>query len=253
MWCDSSGVGRSRTPGPILGIHLGMSGKIVVADRGGQEIDGGDYWERGRRPGDHRFSRFVLTFADGGSLLLIDPRRLGRVRLDPPVERLGPDAQGIPLRAFRAALARGTAPVKARLLDQEAIAGIGNLLADQALWLARINPARRVDELTPDEVRRLHRAVTRSVDRATAGGGVHTLSLLEFRRAGAVCPRDGAPMSRGTVGGPHDLVVFARAALTGQTEAPPPRKVRRRSVLWRLGQPRRRVVGRLSSIMRSCA
>jgi formamidopyrimidine-DNA glycosylase len=201
MWCDSSGVGRARTPGPTLGIHLGMSGKIVVADAAGHEIDGGDYWERGRQPGDHRFSRFRLSFADGGSLLLIDPRRLGRVRLDPPVERLGPDAQGIPLREFRAVLARGRAPVKARLLDQEAIAGIGNLLADQALWLARVSPARPVDQLTPTEVQRLHRAVRRSVDLAIARGGVHTLSVIELRRAGAVCPRDGAPMVRGTVGG----------------------------------------------------
>jgi formamidopyrimidine-DNA glycosylase len=118
------------------------------------------------------------------------------------VDELGPDAQGITLREFRAALARGrTAPVKARLLDQSAVAGIGNLLADQALWLARVNPARPVGELSAAEVQRLHRAVRRSVDRATAGGGVHTLSLLGSRRAGAVCPRDGAPMVRGTVGG----------------------------------------------------
>jgi formamidopyrimidine-DNA glycosylase len=202
MWCDTSGAGRARTPGPALGIHLGMSGKIVVADAQGHEIDGGDYWERGRRPGDHRYSRFALSFADGGSLLLIDPRRLGRVRLDPPIDELGPDAQGITLRDFRTVLARGrTAPVKARLLDQSAIAGIGNLLADQALWLARINPARPVGQLSAADVQRLHRAVRRAVDRAVAGGGVHTLSLLDFRRAGAQCPRDGAPMARATVGG----------------------------------------------------
>ena len=89
MWCETSGVGRSRTPGPMLGIHLGMSGKIVIADGTAHEVDGGDYWERGRAPGDYRFSRFSLTFADGGALLLVDPRRLGRVRLDPPVERSG--------------------------------------------------------------------------------------------------------------------------------------------------------------------
>src|SRR6185312_8354873 len=101
MWCDTSGAGRSRTPGPALGIHLGMSGKIVVADPDGVEIDGGDYWERGRAKGDYRYSRFALSFADGGRLLLIDPRRLGRVRLDPDVEALGPDAQHVTLREFR--------------------------------------------------------------------------------------------------------------------------------------------------------
>src|SRR5919206_2192757 len=102
MWCETSGSGRARTPGPVLGIHLGMSGKIVIADPDGAEIDGGDYWERGRALGDYRWSRFSLTFADGGRLLLVDPRRLGRVRLDPPVEQLGPDARDASAAQFRA-------------------------------------------------------------------------------------------------------------------------------------------------------
>jgi formamidopyrimidine-DNA glycosylase len=201
MWCDTSGVGRSRAPGPVLGIHLGMSGKMVFGDGRGEEIDGGDYWERGRAHGDHRFRRFALTFADGAYLELIDPRRLGRVRLDPPVETLGPDAREITRTQFRAAMDRGTAPVKARLLDQEAVAGVGNLLSDQALWLARINPARPVDELSPAEVDRLHRGVRSAVESAIEGGGVHTLAVVAGRAKGAVCPRCGAPMARGSVGG----------------------------------------------------
>ncbi len=201
MWCDTSGAGRSRTLGPTLGIHLGMSGKIVIDDGHGKEIDGGDYWERGRAPGDYRFSRFALTFEDGGALMLIDPRRLGRVRLDPPVERLGPDAAEVKPAEFRALISRGTAPTKARLLDQEAIAGIGNLLADQALWLAKINPSRPVRELSPADVDRLYRGVRRAVGSAIDGGGVHTLSVIPFRKADALCPRCGSPMKRGTVGG----------------------------------------------------
>jgi formamidopyrimidine-DNA glycosylase len=201
MWCDTSGVGRSRIRGPLLGIHLGMSGRIVFGDGRGQEIDGGDYWERGRRPGDHRFLRFGLTFEDGSYLALIDPRRLGRVRLDPPVETLGPDAREITADEFRSVLARGTAPVKARLLDQEAVAGVGNLLADQTLWLAKVWPSRPVGELTRPEVDRLYRALHDTVEAAVAGGGVHTLGVVPFRVAGAHCPRCGAPMARGTVGG----------------------------------------------------
>jgi formamidopyrimidine-DNA glycosylase len=201
MWCATSGVGRSRAASPMLGIHLGMSGKIVIADRRGSEIDGGDYWERGRAPGDYRFTRFALEFADGGALRLIDPRRLGRVRLNPPVEALGPDAAEITPAQFRAALARGSAPVKARLLDQEAIAGVGNLLADQALWLARINPARSVRDLSRADVDRLYRGVRRAIGTALDQGGVHTLSMIPARRPGGLCPRDGAPMQRGTVGG----------------------------------------------------
>ncbi|MET0424004.1 MAG: DNA-formamidopyrimidine glycosylase family protein [Actinoplanes sp.] len=194
MWCDTG------DDGPELGIHLGMSGKIVIADRDGTEIDGGDYWEGRRGSGDYRWSRFALTFADGGRLLLVDPRRLGRVRLDPPVDALGPDAATITPAQFRAALARGTAPVKARLLDQEAVAGIGNLLADQILWSARINPARPVDRLSGDDVDRLLRATRRAVRLAIRDGGVHTLELIPFRHAGGRCPRDGAPMAKSTVG-----------------------------------------------------
>jgi formamidopyrimidine-DNA glycosylase len=194
MWCETSG-------GPVLGIHLGMSGKIVVADGHGYEVDGGDYWDRGRKPGDYRFNRFTLSFDGGAFLMLVDPRRLGRVRLDPPVEKLGPDARLIRPVQFRAMLARGTAPVKARLLDQEAIAGIGNLLADQVLWQAKVKPARPVDTLSPAEVDRLLRAVRNAVEAAVAGGGVHTLSLVPARANGGVCPRCGAAMARGTVGG----------------------------------------------------
>ncbi len=201
MWCDTSGIGESEPAGPALGIHLGMSGKIVITDRQGNEIEGGDYWERGRDLGDHRYTRFSLTFADGGSLLLIDPRRLGRVRLDPPVDVLGPDALKITPRQFRATFSKGTAPVKARLLDQHAIAGIGNLLADQVMWQAKINPARPVGELTSAEVSRLLKAVKSSVQSAVSGGGVHVLPMVAFRVRGARCPRCGAPMAHGTVGG----------------------------------------------------
>ncbi|GAA3436249.1 Fpg/Nei family DNA glycosylase [Kutzneria kofuensis] len=198
LWCDTS---ADDGDGPVLGIHLGMSGKIVIADRDGGEIDGGDYWEGRRVPGDYRWSRFSLTFDDGGRLMLVDPRRLGRITLDPPVDRLGPDAATISPAAFRAVLSAGTAPVKARLLDQHAVAGIGNLLADEILWRARVHPARPVDELTPRQIGKIVRATRDAVTDALADGGVHTLSIIPFRRPGARCPRDSAPMSRGTVGG----------------------------------------------------
>ena len=93
MWCDTSGVGRSRTAGPTLGIHLGMSGKIVVADGRRHEIDGGDYWERGRAPGRLPLSAVLADLR----------RRLARCCWStragsagcgsiPPIETLGPDA-----------------------------------------------------------------------------------------------------------------------------------------------------------------
>ena len=194
MWCLSSEA-------VTLGIHLGMSGKIVIADADGTEIDGGDYWEGRRKPGDYRWARFTLTFDDGGRFMLVDPRRLGRIRLNPPVEQLGPDAQLITPAQFRAALVGSTAPVKARLMDQRKIAGIGNLLADEILWSARIHPARVASSLTPPEQSRLLRASRDAIREALRDGGVHTLTIIPYRRGGRACPRDGAPMTTGKVDG----------------------------------------------------
>jgi formamidopyrimidine-DNA glycosylase len=198
MWCQ---VGPSPEP-LTLGIHLGMSGKIVLASADGAEVDGGDYWEGRRVPGDYRWSRFALTFADGGRLMLVDPRRLGRIRLNPPVEELGPDAQRITPAQFLAVLAVGSsAPVKARLMDQRRIAGIGNLLADEILWRARVHPARHVSSLTGDERTRLLRATRAAIRIALRDGGVHTLSIIPQRRRGGTCPRDHAPMQTAPVDG----------------------------------------------------
>ena len=188
--------------GVTLGIHLGMSGKIVIADANGAEVDGGDYWEGRRQSGDYRWARFTVTFDDGGRLMLVDPRRLGRVRLNPPVEELGPDAQLITPAQFRAALAAGSsAPVKARIMDQRRIAGIGNLLADEILWRARVHPARPVSSMTAAEESRLLRASRDAIRTALRDGGVHTLTIIPYRRRGGTCPRDHAPMSTAAVDG----------------------------------------------------
>jgi formamidopyrimidine-DNA glycosylase len=194
MWCDTS-------VGPVLGIHLGMSGKIALSTPDGEEVEGGDYWSFGRAAGDHRWTRFALSFADGGQLRLVDPRRLGRVRLDPPVEALGPDAAAVGKAEFDDRLGRGRGPIKARLLDQRVVAGVGNLLADEALWRAGILPARQVDGLTGDERAVLRRELRKAIRDAVRKGGVHRLTLIPHRRAGGRCPRDGAELTRGTVGG----------------------------------------------------
>jgi formamidopyrimidine-DNA glycosylase len=197
MWCQ---VGPE--PEATIGIHLGMSGKIVIAGADGTEVDGGDYWEGRRQPGDYRWARFTVTFDDGGRLMLVDPRRLGRVRLGLPVGQLGPDAQLITPAQFRAVLAAGaTAPVKARIMDQRRIAGIGNLLADEILWRARVHPARAVGSLSEPERGRLLRATHDAISDALRDGGVHTLTIIPHRHRGGTCPRDHAPMATGAVGG----------------------------------------------------
>ena len=78
---------------------------------------------------------------------------------------------------------------------------MGNLLADEILWRASVGPARPAGELSRPEVDRLLRALRSSVGAALRAGGVHTLSLIPFRKNGALCPRDGAPMVHATIGG----------------------------------------------------
>ena len=207
MWCDTSGVGRSRAPGPTLGLHLGMSGRILVTGPDGELTEGGDWlggrYGRGGEEPDRKpvWDRFTLTFADGGTLRLFDKRRLGRVRLDPDVDRLGPDAEEIDVDDFAARVGRGRSPVKARLLDQSVVAGVGNLLADETLWEAGISPRRPVDELSAADLRTLHDALLHATKDAIANGGVHTGEIIPFRSAGANCPRCGTEMTRATVGG----------------------------------------------------
>jgi formamidopyrimidine-DNA glycosylase len=172
-----------ETDGPVLGLHLGMSGSL--------RFDG--EW-------DLRFKRFALAFADGGTMVLRDPRRLGRVILDPVPGRLGPDALDVPLDRFRDLVGRSRAPVKARLLDQQALAGVGNLLADEALWRAGIDPRRRGVDLDPDELARLRRAVRAAIRAAVQAGGTGRTRFARARGLG-VCPRDGAELALAKVGG----------------------------------------------------
>src|SRR3954452_5984317 len=125
LWAPTDG-------GPELGLHLGMAGRIVVDEP----------------PAPNGWDRFTLEFADGGRLALRDKRRLGRAVIEPDFTHVGPDAAEVSRDVFRERIGRGSMPLKARLLDQRSIAGVGNLLADETLWRARLNPRRPAGELS---------------------------------------------------------------------------------------------------------
>jgi formamidopyrimidine-DNA glycosylase len=190
-----------RSGGPHLGLHLGMGGRIVVTDSSDRVVPDGDSTHGLAGEHQHRWDRFTVQFANGMALRLVDKRRFGRVRLDPDVAALGPDALDVGLAEFRRLHSRGTTTIKARLLDQSVLAGIGNLLADEALWQSKISPAKRVDRLEPAEVAALHRALRQALRRSIAAGGSHTGRVIPARHEGGTCPRCGAPMRHGTVGG----------------------------------------------------
>jgi formamidopyrimidine-DNA glycosylase len=202
IWCATSGPDGSAGPGPDLGIHLGMAGRIVVTAKDGWVAEGGDRPGRDAQPRKAEWDRFTLEFADGGRLALFDKRRLGRILLNPDLDRLGPDAVEVTPAEFRGLISNGTIAVKARLLDQSKIAGIGNLLADEILWQAKISPTTPVGRLRRRDIDRLYRAVRSVLEAATAeGGGAHTGEVIAARRPGGRCPRCGAEMVHGTVGG----------------------------------------------------
>lgn len=171
--------------GPVLGLHLGMAGSIAVD----------------AAPAPNHWDRFTITFAGGGSLALRDKRRLGRAVLNPDFSHVGPDAGEIGAAAFRERIGSGSAPLKAKLLDQGRVAGIGNLLADQVLWQARLSPRRPAGALTRVELDRLHRHLRRAIEDAIERGGVHTGRFIPYRKRGGRCPRCQAPLARATVGG----------------------------------------------------
>jgi formamidopyrimidine-DNA glycosylase len=188
MWCETDdGVG------PVLGLHLGMTGRIVVDDDAAGDPP----------PATEALvaDRFTLAFADGGTLRLRDRRRLGRAVLDPDLSGLGPDALEVTRDEFRARVGRGSAPLKARLMDQSVIAGLGNLLVDEILWQARRHPLRPAGELDAGQLDALRRAVRAAVRRSIKRGGAHTGDLNPRRAPGGRCPRCGAELVRDRVGG----------------------------------------------------
>ena len=171
--------------GPDLGLHLGMAGRIAV-----DEDEAPRQWDR-----------FVLEFTDGGRMALRDKRRLGRALIDPDFSHVGPDAAEVGRDVFRERVGRGTTALKARLLDQGVVAGVGNLLADESLWRAKLSPLQVAGELSVEELDRLRRELRAAVRDAIRNGGVHTGRFMPARERGGACPRCRTPLARDTVGG----------------------------------------------------
>ena len=150
-----------QRPWPLF--HLGMTGRLYA------------YREPDQRP---PYCKIEFSTDDGRRLAMTNKRRLGRIRLvqDPlheePVSRLGFDALlDLPkTRELAALFAARKAPVKALLLDQSLFAGVGNWIADEVLYQARLAPQRRGNELTTAEVGRLRTALKRILARAVDVG-----------------------------------------------------------------------------------
>jgi formamidopyrimidine-DNA glycosylase len=190
------------TDGPAVLLHFGMTGSLHWSDPGEPR---------------HRHDRvvFVLGGPDGrdrgGELRYRDMRKLKGLTLardrrgvEDVLAGLGPDALEIGAGDFARLLAGRRAAVKAVLVDQHRIAGLGNLLADEILWRARISPRRRASDLTAGEHQRLYTQMRRVLRAAMADGRVPSRPtwLTGVRdRPGARCPRCGTVLERARIGG----------------------------------------------------
>ncbi len=194
-----------RAPGgsafPLLG-HLGMTGRLYLQPR------------RAKRP----VHCAVALDLGRHRLVFEDTRYFGRLNLDTrPLAQLGPEPlEGEFTADHLAAALRGSRQaIKVRLLDQNVVAGLGNIYASEALFRAKLSPRRAAGSLRPDEVRRLHRAIRRV--------------LREAILLGSTLPLDWA----GT-GGRDGLFYYGRAAGAAQSYE------ERLAVYDRAGQPCRR-------------
>ena len=155
-----------RRPWPCL--HFGMTGGFHTAP-GGPRVKLKSSHKRPDGSWPPRFTKLHLIFDDGGELVLADARRLGRIRLrrdpahEPPISLLGFDAHRSlpPFALFRDLVRQRSAPLKALLLDQSFAAGVGNWIADEVLYQARLDPRRRANSLTDAEIARMRGALKR--------------------------------------------------------------------------------------------
>jgi formamidopyrimidine-DNA glycosylase len=202
-------------------FHFGMTGGLHTPDDPGVKlVSSGNHARRSggarKRPSwPPRFTRLCLRLDDGGEVAFADARRLGRVRLrhdpsaEPPISLLGFDAlRSIPpVGEFRERLTAKGAPMKAVLLDQSFAAGVGNWIADEVLYQARIDPRRPARTLSDAEVRRVRvalRTVIETAVRVGSDGDRFPRTWLFHRRwgraAGATTAR-GESIRHDTIGG----------------------------------------------------
>jgi formamidopyrimidine-DNA glycosylase len=191
-----------ETDAASIGLHFGMTGRLVVD--GAAPIDRLAY---SSARDDPAWDRLVIETVPRGrtaapALRFNDPRRLGHVSLDPDLGHLGVDFTRVTPTRLAAAFAGRRGVLKSTLLDQQVMAGLGNLCADEVLWWSGLDPRRRLDSLSMPEIARLASAIRRRLPvMARRGGSTHGTLDPMVRAHRPPCPRDATPLARATIGG----------------------------------------------------
>jgi len=213
--------------GERLLLHLGMTGQIFGAGIPGVRLLSSsagasltpEEQQQAFRPDRHTHLR--LRFDDRGpDLFFRDARKFGKVQLmrpgepSPRLERLGPDALTARGKHILEGARTRRAPIKSLLLDQSLLAGVGNIYADEALFLARVRPTRPGRRVSRDECNRLASAIRRVLRRSIATGGSSISDYVQpdggagayqderrvYGREGEACPRCRATIRRKVIG-----------------------------------------------------
>jgi formamidopyrimidine-DNA glycosylase len=206
-------VGKQVAPsGGWLGVHLRMSGQLL--------------WVKATDP-IHKHTRVRFCCADGQDLRFIDQRTFGKLWWIPPktdpaqvmagLAILGPEpfSDEFSLDYLMQALARRQRPIKTALLDQAVIAGLGNIYADEALFLSGIHPTTSCAQLSRENVRSLHHSIQTVLETALQEGGTTFSSFLNivgvngnygraawvYGRKGQPCRHCGTPIESMRLGG----------------------------------------------------
>ena len=198
-------IGRS---GRVICIHLGMSGQVrLIAPS--QRIE----------PASHVHVIWSITNRHdepAGRMVFRDPRRFGGIWLAESLDHLrehrwnaiGPDGLTLTRNQFRDAMAGSSSPIKAALLNQRLIAGVGNIYADESLFQAKIHPQQPANSLDAGQVTRLHRAIRQTLRQAVEQGGSTLRDYVDaegdpgqyaawhqvYGRSGHACLRCGQPL-----------------------------------------------------------
>lgn len=191
---------NTNNPNSLM-IHLKMTGQLIFQSKTGQRTGGGhpDKLYYGQKL-PHQYTRAILTFRDGSQLFFNDLRRFGWIKIINrqkekirELANLGPEPfdKNFSLFYFQNGLEkRKKSNIKALLMDQKFISGIGNIYANEALFLAKINPQKKSGQLSPPEAQKLHQAIIKILTKAVKLRGTSEDSYVDLAgRKGGYLPQ----------------------------------------------------------------
>jgi len=204
----------------FLNIHLKLTGEILYAKDAKDAIfpETIPFTKTNRMPGST--TRVIIKFSDGDALFFNDLRKFGWIKIDKkPIIPKGIDvlSSNFTLSYFANLIKKSNQPIKILLMDQKKITGIGNIYANDALFLAKIHPKRKAKSLKDDEIKRLFESVKKIIEQAINHGGssgadeafiqidgkkgTHQRFFLVYQKENQPCPVCKTPIERIKQGG----------------------------------------------------